>query len=86
MSNGLIDLEETGVCSTRSCSNVGKRARGARDIEAASIKTGVFVKSFYCDDCLAGAAQRSLVNFSSVQKIRRPGGLPPGITRFERIG
>lgn len=81
MANGLIDLNETGPC--RVCKNPGKRARGSRDIEGLAARTGVFVTpTFYCDECVAAAAQRSLVAFSRVQRIKRPGGLPVGVTRF----
>lgn len=59
MSNALIDLNESGPCRTRSCSNRGKRARGARDIEDTAKKTGVIDKSYYCEACLTAAALRS---------------------------
>jgi hypothetical protein len=59
----MIDPNETGACRTKSCSNVGKRARGAKDIAPMSERTGVFDKSFYCDDCITVGAQRALVRY-----------------------
>ena len=73
MANGLIDLEETGTCSTKHCKNEGKRARGARDIEGLVLRTGVFdVPTFRCDDCSSAAAQRSLS--PSLAQRRKRGG------------
>lgn len=66
-----MNMNQTGVCHTKTCDNRGKRARGARDIEGFAQRTGVFDKSFYCDECRAAAAQRSLMPYSNVQKIKR---------------
>lgn len=65
----MIDLDETGACRTRLCSNTGKRARGARDIADIAAKTGVFDESFYCPSCVSAAASRSLQPDSLVQKL-----------------
>lgn len=51
---------ETGPCSSKHCKNIGELAHGAKDIAPMAARTGVFVKTFLCDDCLSAAAQRSL--------------------------
>lgn len=57
----MIDLNEVGPCSTRYCQNIGRRARGARDIAPLAERTKeVIHKSFYCEPCVAAAGQRSL--------------------------
>lgn len=71
----MIDTEETGPCRTRSCSNVGKRARGAQDAEGLVSRTRVFEKSYYCEGCLEAAAQRVLsTSIRTLGRVQIPGG------------
>jgi hypothetical protein len=79
----MIDMNETGTCSMRGCSNEGKRARGAQDIERCAEATGVFRRpSFYCEDCLSAAAQRSLIKGGHPSTKRMTGvGMPGGTYR-----
>lgn len=62
----VIDVNETGPCRIKSCKRTGKRAHGARDIAGfKSRNPGVFdEKSFYCDEDLTAAAQRSFTRMS----------------------
>lgn len=76
----MIDFTETGPCRTKTCTNTGRRARGAKDIEPMATRTGVFDKSFYCDDCHAVAAQRSFMH----QTLGVRGGLLALMWRNDR--
>lgn len=64
------------TCSTRSCDEKGRRARGARDISALAARVnarrpGTFVESYYCDGCLEAAAIRSYSGSVTIRKRKR---------------
>ena len=67
-------MSKTGPCSTKNCHNRGERAHGARDIEGfASRHPQLFKPSYYCDECVAAAAQRVLSTSISLRGRRALG-------------